>query len=70
MTEQEAKEAIRDKIRQAYQKGRFDCLDYLSGMDYGKQVYFLQDDGTVYSRNSCKYMSLDDAISEYGEELE
>ena len=38
--------------------------DITSAM-YGKQMYFLQYDGIVYSRESCKYMKRDDAYAEF-----
>ena len=43
----------------------FDVLDLISSAWYGKQYYFLQDDGTVYSRESCKPMAFEDALNEF-----
>ena len=40
-------------------------FDLLSSAWYGKQCYFRQDDGTIYSRKSCKYMTFDQAIDEF-----
>lgn len=48
-----------------YERGRFDMLVTISSVEYGKQCYFLQDDGSVYSRRSCKYMTLEDAVEEF-----
>ena len=48
-----------------YERGRWDMFVILSSFEYGKQCYFLQDDGLVYSRRSCKYMSMSDAIKEF-----
>lgn len=43
----------------------FDLLTPLCSLTHGKQMYFDQEDGTVYSRISCKYMTPDEAITEY-----
>ena len=43
----------------------FDLLTPLCSLTHGKQMYFDQDDGMVYSRISCKYMTPDEAITEY-----
>lgn len=43
----------------------FDVLDMISSAWHGKQYYFLQDDGTVYSRESCKPMAFEDALNEF-----
>lgn len=53
-----------------YDEGRFDTLDRLSCMYYGKQMYFLNSVGTVYSRETCRYLSLEDAIREFELKLE
>lgn len=47
----------------------WDLFDLLSSAWYGKSCYFKQEDGTVYSRVSCEYMSLDQAIDEFAHEL-
>ena len=39
------------------------CL--ISSVYWGKQYYFMQDNGMVYSRKSCNYMTFDDAVSEF-----
>ena len=43
----------------------FDVLNETSSAWYGKQYYFLQDDGSVYSRESCRNMTLEEAIEEF-----
>ena len=48
-----------------YDLGRFAVFDLLTSAEYGKNCYFLQDNGAVYSRRSGKYMSFDDAIVEF-----
>lgn len=48
-----------------YQQGRWDMFETFSTIEYGKQCYFLQDNGIVYSRRTGKHMSFDDAINEF-----
>lgn len=43
----------------------WDLLNLLSSAWYGKQCYFQQDDGMIYSRSSGRYLSLDQAIDEF-----
>lgn len=50
-----------------YDQGRFDMLHLISSIEYGKQCYFLQDNDMVYSRRSCKYVTLEAAIEEFAE---
>lgn len=52
-----------------YERGCFDVLDILSSAWHGKSYYFMQDNGTIYSRDSGKYMSLDEAISEFASRI-
>lgn len=52
-----------------YDRGRWDVLRTLSSADYGKQVYFLEPSGVVYSRISGQYMSLNAALCEYIDRL-
>lgn len=41
----------------------FEVLETISTAYYGKQMYFLQDDGMVYDRVYGKYISLEEAIN-------
>lgn len=45
--------------------GEWDMFDLITSTYYGKGMYFKQDNGTVYSRYSCEYMSMDGAIREF-----
>lgn len=45
--------------------GEWDMFDLITSAYYGKGMYFKQDNGTVYSRYSCEYMSVDEAIREF-----
>lgn len=43
----------------------WELFERLSSAWFGKQYYSKQDDGTVYSRMSCKYLTFDQAINEF-----
>ena len=40
----------------------FDVLDQISASYYGKQLFFLQDNGTVYNRYTGLYTTLEQAV--------
>ena len=48
-----------------FERGKFEMFDLITSVYYGKQYYFLQDNGMVYSRESGKEMVMDDAVSEF-----
>lgn len=48
-----------------YERGRWDMFELVTSVWYGKQCYFLQDTGIVYSRESGKYMKVEDAYTEF-----
>ena len=43
--------------------------DAISSVYYGKQYYFREDNGLIYSRDSCRYLTLEDAIYEFAEKF-
>lgn len=47
----------------------WDVFDDLTSSYYGKQMYFTQPDGTIYSRVSCGYMTFEEALSEFRETI-
>ncbi len=47
----------------------WEVFDDLSSAYYGKQMYFTQPDGTIYSRLSCGYMTFEEALSEFREQI-
>ena len=55
--------------RDQYERGAYDVLNVLSAAWHGKQYYFLQNDGTVYSRDSAKSMTVDDAVAEFANKI-
>lgn len=52
-----------------YELGQWDMFIILSSAWHGKQYYFLQDNGWVYSRKSCQYMTVDQAYQEFTNEI-
>lgn len=52
-----------------YEQGEFEVLNILSSAYHGEQYYFMQDVGIIYSRDSGKYLYLDDAISEFARKI-
>lgn len=49
-----------------FERGQWDMFYMITTVEYGKECYFLQNDGkTVYSRRSGKYMSVSDAYDEF-----
>lgn len=48
-----------------YDRGMWDMFVRISSAWHGKTYYFLQDNGTVYSRDSCTYMTVDEAYREF-----
>lgn len=50
---------------QQLELSRWELFDDLSTAYYGKQMYGLNDDGTVYSRYSCDTMSFEQAVDEF-----
>ena len=54
-----------------YERGKFEVLDLLSSAWHGNQYYFIENEanGIIYSRDSCKYMTLDEAISEFEDRI-
>jgi hypothetical protein len=53
-----------------YDRGRWDMFVEITSIEYGKQCYFMQDNGLVYSRRSCNYMTVDQAVTEFLRVLE
>lgn len=50
----------------AYKQGYFDALAEISSVWYGKQCYFTEPNGAVYSRISCKTLpDIDAAMEEF-----
>lgn len=47
----------------------WEVFDDLASAYYGKQMYFTQPDGTIYSRLSCGYMTFKEALSEFREAI-
>lgn len=61
---------IGDDINQAYANGfadgEWDMFEMITGLLYGKQCYFLESNGIVYSRRTWKYLrTKDEAVKEF-----
>ena len=56
--------------QEIYEQGEWNMFRIITSCEYGKECYFLQDDGTVYSRRSCKYMTKMEAINEFVSAME
>lgn len=54
-----------------FKRGEFEVLDFLSSAWHGKQYYFMENEekGIIYSRDSCKNITLDEAISEFARRI-
>lgn len=54
-----------DYDRGQYQQGEWDMFELISSAWYGKQMYFREMGGMVYSRVTCKTMQQDEAVNEF-----
>ena len=45
--------------------GEWDMFELITSAYFGKQYYFVEENGLVYSRETHKYMTKDDAIREF-----
>ena len=48
-----------------FERGEWHMFEEITSAIYGKQNYFLQNNGSVYSRESRKEMSVSEAYSEF-----
>lgn len=51
--------------RSQYEKGEWDMFSLITSVWHGKEYYFLQDDGSVYSRESGKCLTKAEAYDEF-----
>lgn len=58
-----------DYDRGQYQQGEWDMFELISSAWYGKQVYFLENSGLVYSGVTRKTMQQNEAIDEFLERI-
>lgn len=57
--------------RKQYEKGEWDMFCLITSVWYGKECYFLESNGTVYSRESCTYFkSKEEAYKEFLDSIE
>ena len=48
-----------------YKMGQLDMFQEVTSIYYGKQYYFPEETGLVYSRESCKYLTKEQAFNEF-----
>lgn len=48
-----------------FELGKWSMFDLISSVILGRQVYILNEDGSVFSRYTCKDMTLADAYNEF-----
>lgn len=61
--------AEHDEYKRQIDIREWELFSLLSAVWYGKDAYFRQDDGMVYSRISGEYMTFDQAVDEFVFEL-
>jgi hypothetical protein len=47
--------------QEVFEKGQWDMFELITSAWYGKQYYFLEDNGVVYSRDTHSYLKDKDA---------
>lgn len=52
-----------------FEQGEWDMFQTISTAYHGKQYYFLQDNGKVYSRQSGLYLDFEEAVAEFIKEV-
>lgn len=52
-----------------YNKGQWDMFELITNAYFGKQYYFPQADGTIYSRYSGTYITREEAAKQFLDEL-
>lgn len=59
-------EEVSDNIGTEWRKqGEWDMFELITSVYFGKQYYFPEEDGTVYSRQSHKHLTREKAIQEF-----
>ena len=52
-----------------YEKGEWDMFELITSMEYGKQRFFLGDNGMAYDRDSNEHMTIEQAYEKYFDEV-
>ena len=59
-------DGLHDAYEEGYAAGQWDMFERITTAYEWKQVYFPQDDGTIYSRKSCEYLKdMEEAVKEW-----
>ncbi len=58
--------SLQEAYEDGFSDGSWEMFETITGMFYGKQCYFAEDSGVVYSRLTCSYLpTKDDAYKEF-----
>lgn len=61
----------REELEKAFEDGRWDMFHLMTSVLYGKECYFRQDNGVIYSRASGKYLKdFEEAYREWQSDVE
>ena len=52
-------------MREEITESAWEMFELITSVYFGKQYYFVEDNGLVYSRETHKHMTKDDAINEF-----
>lgn len=59
-----------DALRKAHDNGEWEMFCLITSVEYGKECYFEQDNGVVYSRRTHKYLKdREEAYKEFLDEI-
>lgn len=53
------------RMREEITESAWEMFELITSVYFGKQYYFVEDNGLVYSRETHKHMTKDDAINEF-----
>lgn len=53
-----------------FERGQWDMFELITSTYYGKQYFFLEENGTVYSRGRGKYITFADAVNDFIDSLD
>ena len=53
------------ELQKAFEDGEWEMFSLITSVAYGKEYYFLEKNGMVYSRKSHEYMTREQAYEEF-----
>lgn len=63
------KAEIKIKPMTEYELGQWDMFESVTSFEYGKQRFYLQDNGIVFDRQDSEYMNVEQAYRKYFDEI-